>query len=309
MEFQISAQAESIRLDQYLRNQLAWLSRAELSEYIAAQNVARENVPLKKGSKLYPGDRIMCRNIPPATLIPNSDIPLQILYEDETLLAVDKPAGVPTHPLRHAETNTLINALLARYPALAHIGPHPLFPAVLHRLDTHTSGLVLVAKTTETYEDLRRQFQRLHIEKEYIARVHGHVEAPGLCDRPLVHQTKQPCKMKAIDSAQAADFGGDVFPATTHWRPLGYNAAENCTLVSAIIFSGVTHQIRCHLAHAGFPIVGDTRYGSPRADLPRHYLHASRCRFTHPDTHREMVVHCAPPADGWCREAESCEGA
>ena len=190
-----------IRLDRALADRYPWLPRPRIQALVLEKKILLDGRPTPKGAKLRPGSLLEARDIPePADLrlVPNPDLPLRVLWEDDTLLALDKPAGMPTHPLDATETDTLANALIARYPDLADIGTSPLFPAMLHRLDTGTSGLVLAAKDPGTYRALRESFRRLEIEKHYLAWVHGPVTAPGQSTAPLTHKTRTPCRMRGM---------------------------------------------------------------------------------------------------------------
>ena len=284
------------RLDRFLLGAYPWLDRATAEELLAAGRILLNGRPAKKGAKLAAGDALECRDIPePADLRlqPNPALPLAVLFEDACVLALDKPAGQPTHPLRFTETSTLANALIARFPALADIGENRLFPALLHRLDTQTSGLVLAAKTPAAYANLRAQFRRFTVQKHYTALVHGRVEKPGVLETPLTHQTRTPCKMAVVRNPDKVP-KSDCFAAKTSWVPL--TTGREFSLLDVTIYTGVTHQIRCHLAAAGFPIAGDTLYGSPLA-APRHWLHAARLICTHPVTGRSLDLACPLPAD------------
>ncbi|NCA83656.1 MAG: RluA family pseudouridine synthase [Opitutae bacterium] len=300
------------RLDRHLLSTYPWLDRTTVQELIAAGAITRNGSRSPKGAKLSAGDVLDCRDIPEPDdlrLRPNSDLPLNVLYEDAALLALDKPAGQPTHPLRATETDTLANALVARFPELASIGDDRLFPALLHRLDTQTSGLVLAAKTPAAYAALRAQFRRFTVKKHYTALVHGRVDSPGRLDAPLTHQTRSPCTMAVVrhlDKVKASD----RFDAVTAWSPI--QTGKEFSLLDVVIFTGVTHQIRCHLAAAGHPIAGDALYGSailpPVSSLqspvsglrplpPRHWLHAARIILTHPATAKSLDLACPLPPD------------
>lgn len=296
------------RLDRQLLRLFPWLDRTTVQEWIAGGHVALNGRPAKKGAKLARGDVLDCREIPEPDdlrLRPNPDLPLRIVYEDDVVLALDKPAGQPTHPLRATETDTLANALVARFPALASIGDDRLFPALLHRLDVQTSGLVLAAKTSAAYANLRAQFRRFTVKKHYTALVHGRVEAPGRLDAALTHQTRSPCKMAVVRNPDKIPTS-DQFAALTEWTPL--QTGKEFSLLDVVIFTGVTHQIRCHLAAAGHPIAGDALYGAPPSPSafslqpppsspPRHWLHAARLIATHPATGRSLDVACPLPPD------------
>ncbi|MGD9780768.1 MAG: RluA family pseudouridine synthase [Kiritimatiellia bacterium] len=294
------------RLDRQLLRLFPWLDRAMVQELIAAGHVVLNGKSAQKGARLSPGDVLDCRDVPEPNdlrLQPNPDQPLKILFEDDFVLALDKPAGQPTHPLRYSETDTLANALVARFPALADIGDDRLFPALLHRLDVQTSGLVLAAKTPAAYANLRAQFRRFTVQKHYTALVHGLVDAPGRLEAPLTHQTRSPCKMAVVRNPDKVP-PGDQFAAATAWAPL--QTGKEFSLLDVTIYSGVTHQIRCHLAAAGHPIVGDTLYGSTTSPLvsslqspvsSRHWLHAARLIASHPATGKSLDVACPRPPD------------
>ncbi len=301
------------RLDRQLLRLFPWLDRSTVEALLAAGQIRLNGRPAKKGARLAAGDVLDCRDVPePADLRlqPNPALPLEILYEDDTVLALDKPAGMPTHPLRHSETGTLANALVARFPELAAIGDDRLFPALLHRLDTQTSGLVLAAKTAAAYANLRAQFRRFTVQKHYTALVHGRVDSPGRLDAPLTHQTRTPCKMAVVRNPAKVP-QNDCFAAQTSWTPL--ETGRDFSLLDVTIYTGVTHQIRCHLAAAGHPILGDTLYGDPAlppasrlkspvsslgpSPSPRHWLHAARLIATHPATGKSLDLASRLPPD------------
>ncbi len=296
------------RLDRQLLRLFPWLDRALVQDWIAAGHVLLNGRPAKKGARLSRGDLLDCRNIPEPDdlrLRPNPDLPLAILHDDDSLLALDKPAGQPTHPLRATETETLANALVARFPALAGIGDDRLFPSLLHRLDTQTSGLVLAAKTPAAYTNLREQFRSFTVQKHYTALVHGIVDSPDRLDASLTHQTRSPCKMAVVRNPDKIP-SSDQFAALTEWTPIETGA--HFTLLDIVIYTGVTHQIRCHLSAAGHPIAGDTLYGAPPSpsafslqpspsSTPRHWLHASRLVCTHPATGKTLDVSAPLPPD------------
>ena len=294
------------RLDRHLLRLFPWLDRATVEDLLAAGRILLNGRPAKKGAKLAAGDVLDCRDVPePADLRlqPNPGLPLQIVYEDDVLLALDKPAGMPTHPLRHSETDTLANALLALRPEVVDVGIEKLFPSILHRLDTQTSGLVLAAKTTAAYMNLREQFRRSTVQKHYLALVHGRVEKAGSLAAPLTHQTRSPCKMAVARHPDKVP-KSDLFAAETSWVPL--ETGREFSLLDVTIYTGVTHQIRCHLAAAGFPIAGDALYGSPPSPPTtnhqpptntRHWLHAARLICTHPATGKSLDVAARLPPD------------
>jgi 23S rRNA pseudouridine1911/1915/1917 synthase len=210
-----------------------------------------------------------------------------VLQEDEHLLALDKPVGVSMHPLEAGETGTLANAVLARFPDVIGASPEERCPGLVHRLDRETSGVVLWARTRETFDALRAQFAAKTVEKRYHALVDGFVEGVGELAVPLAHDPKDAKKMVATPyPAEAEEL--KARPAITRYRTLGQGA--EATLVEVEIPTGVMHQIRAHFAFVGYPVLGDTLYGGRTLEgLDRHLLHASSIGFEHPDGSRKVI--------------------
>ena len=285
------------RLDRVILGRLAGVSRALVLDAIERGAVRVNGKAATKGLKVRPGDRIRIEQIPERAdvrVAPNPQLALCVAYEDEALLAMDKPAGLPVHPLDFRETDTLANAMIARYPALAAIGGQPLMPALLHRIDTATSGLVLAAKTAPAYANLRRQFQRQTVRKIYLAVVQGEVTGGGQVESRLIHRTGDQHHM-AVLGDRPPPAGQRPMRAVTAYEPL--RSAGGLTLLRVTIFTGVTHQIRCQLAAIGHPIVGDDLYGPlgtpPAAE--RLFLHAAEIAFRHPTDARDVTLTCPPP--------------
>jgi 23S rRNA pseudouridine1911/1915/1917 synthase len=302
-EFEIVSAEEGVRLDRTVLAHVPRSTRALVLDAIAAGRVLLDGRPAAKGRIVRAGGRVTVLELAEAADLavqPQPELPLAILYQDDDLLAVDKPAGQPVQPLDYRERGTLLNALVGRFPDLQTVGGEPLMPAVLHRLDTETSGLVLVARRAPAYADLRRQFAAHVVRKTYLAVVAGPLAAGGRLDWPLAHCPGQRGRMLALDPGQPPPRGERPMRAVTDFAPLA--SAGGLTLLRVIIHTGVTHQIRCHLARAGHPVVGDRLYGGPPATASsaagsRHLLHAAEIAFDHP-TRREAVVLAAPaPAD------------
>lgn len=241
-------------------------------------------------------------------VVPNPDLALSVIYEDDAVLAFNKPAGLPVHPLRVNETNTLANAMVARYPETAEIGPNPLFPALVHRLDTDTSGVLLAARTERAYAALRHQFQTRQVRKEYCALVLGHPPDRGILEHYLAHDPARPGHMlvrlplRKEESSRARHSKKRMrwMRAVTEYQVSA--TIGNFALLKVTIRTGVTHQIRCQLAAAGFPIVNDILYGGPCLDglswQARHFLHASAVECRHPFTEVPMRIE-APWPQKW----------
>ncbi len=295
------------RLDKTLATEFPWLSRSAVADLVASDGILLDGrpVPRKKGFRLPAGSVLTVENVPEARDLrppPNPGLPLNVLHEDPDFLVLDKPAGLPSNPLRAGDPNSLVSALLARHPDLADVGPDPLSPAILHRLDAPTSGLLLAARNSAAYDEIRRQFGALSIEKHYLAWVRlpdAAASAPpphARCDTPLTHQSTTPCRMRPVRPGEAAD-PRDLFPASTAWRTL--RVQPPFALLDVTIFSGVTHQIRCHLAAAGLPILGDATYAPPSVATaaPRLLLHSHAIRFLHPATRAPVAFTAPPPPD------------
>lgn len=295
-----------MRLDKAISSRFPWLSRAAVAALLDSSEILLDGRPLprKKALRLPAGSVLSVANVPePSDLRPppNPALPLHILYEDPAFLVLDKPAGLPSNPLRAGDPNSLVSALLARYPELAAIGPDPLSPAILHRLDAPTSGLILASRTPDAYAEIRRQFAALSVEKHYLAWVRLPPAAPSIppppsrCDAPLTHQSQTPCRMRPLRPGETRP-PRDVFPASTAWRTL--RLLPPYALLDVTIFSGVTHQIRCHLAASGLPIVGDSTYAPPSAPpAPRLLLHSHSIRFLHPSSRVPISFTAPPPPD------------
>ena len=213
------------------------------------------------------------------------DIPLTILYEDENLAVVEKPAGMVVHPAAGNESGTLVNALLYHLSSLSGIGGEKR-PGIVHRLDKDTSGLLLIAKDDETHAALSLQLSNRLMEKHYRAVVFGHMKEPsGLIDKPI-GRSKVDRKKMAVDPSGRQ--------ALTEWSVL--QEYPHSTLLDVHIITGRTHQIRVHMASLGHPVLGDVIYGSknmPKAD--RLMLHAYSLSFTHPKTGERMTFTSPQP--------------
>jgi 23S rRNA pseudouridine1911/1915/1917 synthase len=296
LSFTADAQDAGIRLDAALAARFPTSSRALCRQAVEAGAVCVNGRPRLKGHKLRPLDTVTAetlREVCDNRVQPNAAIPVRLVFEDAHLLAVNKPAGLPVHPLACEERGTLMNGLVARYPELAALGDQPLMAGALHRIDTATSGLVLAARTPEAFDGLRAQFAAQTVEKIYLARVEGHVAVPGRLVHDLAHIPGLPhCKMGDARAFTASR----PFHAETAYQPLAFAGPD--TLLRVTIRTGVTHQIRCQLALGGWPVVNDTLYGArPVANCARHFLHALSARFTHPVLGQPCRFEAPPPAD------------
>lgn len=268
------------RLDVYLHERQSFPSRAQAQRAIAGGEVRVNGEKVKAGYRLRAGDRIEITWRPPSppALAPE-EMALDIVYEDEDLLVINKPQGLVVHPAPGHLRGTLVNALLHHCRDLSGIGG-TLRPGIVHRLDKDTSGLILVAKHDHAHLCLAKQLKAHTVQRVYLALVHGHPPAAGTIDAPIGRHVRQRKKMSVRLS------GGKK--AVTHFRVLEYLAAY--ALVEAKLETGRTHQVRVHLASLGHPVVGDPLYGRRRPSLsvPGQLLHAYRLSFYHPRSGRLM---------------------
>lgn len=274
------------RLDQWLRTRLPELSRTRIKTLIDQGQVTLDGRSSKAAHRLRGGERVEA-DIPPA---PDDEmaaegIPLDIVYEDDDVLVVDKPAGMVTHPGAGQPTGTLAAAALAHAPEMSGVGG-PRRPGIVHRLDKGTSGLIVLAKTQRAYAGLTAQLARRAVTRRYVCLVHGVPRAgEGVIDRPIGRDPRSRVRM-AVAAA------GKGKRAVTRYRVL--ERFQGFALVECRLETGRTHQIRVHLASMGHPVVGDQVYGRrPRktadsgwdqvvSELDGVALHAAGLAFEHP---------------------------
>jgi len=276
------------RLDVYLASQFAGWSRARLQRLIENEDVLVNGKAAKPSYKLRAADEIEVELIaPPADFFAPENIPIEIVYEDDTLAVVNKPAGLVVHPAAGTPSGTLANALAYHFQQLPERGAG-VRPGIVHRLDRDTSGLLVVAKTDAALENLSDQFRDRTVLKSYVALVHGRVAAnSGKIDQPLARDPSNRTRMAVVRGGRNA---------LTLYRVR--RAFERFTLLDVELKTGRTHQIRVHLAWLKHPVVGDETYGGGRdntiqdlqlrariRNLKRQFLHAEKLGFTHPETH------------------------
>ncbi|BCL37037.1 RluA family pseudouridine synthase [Nostoc sp. MS1] len=278
-EFDLQVEEDSARIDRYLAEELPDLSRSRIQQLIEQGKVqVNDKVCTSKKINLKVGDRITLE-IPeaqPLELIPQ-DIPLDILYEDDQLLIINKPAGLVVHPAPGHPNGTLVNAVLAHCPNLPGIGGVQR-PGIVHRLDKDTTGAIAIAKTDIAYQHLQAQLQAKTARREYLGVVYGAPKTEsGTIDLPIGRHPQDRKKMAIVPVEE----GGRT--AITHWRVK--ERLGNYTLIHFQLETGRTHQIRVHSAKMGHPIVGDPVYGSGRSvgvNLPGQALHAWKLKVQHP---------------------------
>jgi 23S rRNA pseudouridine1911/1915/1917 synthase len=288
-QFEIDAAAAGQRLDAAVRAQFPSSSAALVRRAIECGGIAVQGRAVGKGDKVRAGDVVVVTQLAETAdlrVTPNPALPLSILFVDDDLVAVNKPAGMAVHPLRPEETDTLANALVARYPEIAALGDQPLLAGIAHRIDTDTSGLVLAARNAAAFAALRAQFAARQVRKTYVALASGFVKQDAELTHDLAHHPTQRGRMVDARSLRVPE---RPMRAVTAFRVL--RRVGDDTLLEVTIFTGVTHQIRCQLALIDHPLVGDTLYHGPALPkFPRHFLHASAVEFTHPRSGAAMRI-------------------
>jgi 23S rRNA pseudouridine1911/1915/1917 synthase len=273
------------RLDAALAAVLGQYSRSRLQEWIRGGRVCIDGEPcIEVRYAVRGGEAVVIapQTDRAATSFVAEAIALPVIFEDESLIVIDKPAGLVVHPGSGNWRGTLLNGLLHRDPRLATV-PRA---GIVHRLDKDTSGLLVVARTVTAQTDLVRQLQARSVKRDYLAIVHGALEVPGTVDAPIGRHPTQRVRMAVVDGGR---------PAITRYRPV--ERLGGATLVECSLQTGRTHQIRVHMAHIGHPLVGDPLYGRRRDEFPRQALHAARLALRHPQHGVTMQWESPPPAD------------
>ena len=268
------ADKTGVRLDKYVGEECSDLSRTYAQKLIADGHITVNDRVAKASFKLSIGDRVDVVVPPPApTSLSPEAIPLNIIYEDDDLLVVDKPAGLTVHPAPGHPSHTLVNAVLSHLPELADIGDS-LRPGIVHRLDKDTSGVMLVAKNEPARLDLMQQFEARSVVKAYLALVKGQLTPEsGIIEAPIGRDPRNRKRMAVVTEGKQA---------RTRYHVIRY--IGNYTLLEVRTETGRTHQIRVHFKAIGYPVVGDSTYGVKSDYLSRQFLHACRLGFKLPST-------------------------
>lgn len=285
-QFAIDAESAGTRLDLFVRSRYPDFSRALIQQWIENGNVRVNDKPAKPSQKLHLKDTVSVQPVGRQPLTATAEaIPLTVLYEDDDVVAIDKPAGMVVHAGAGVTTGTLVNALLHRFQTLSS-GTASERPGIVHRLDRFTSGVILVARNDRAHQSLAQQFLERRVEKVYLALVHGEVEHErGAIRKPISRDPSNRARMTSrLREGRSA---------ATDWEVL--QRFRDFTLLEVRIGTGRTHQIRVHLSSLRHPVVGDRLYGAPAKPpgLPapeRYFLHAHRIRFTQPTSGEEVVV-------------------
>jgi 23S rRNA pseudouridine1911/1915/1917 synthase len=294
------------RLDRFVSSRLAGFSRTQVQTLNAAGAIRVDGRVRADSYTLSGGETIEVNATPaaPVRAPVAQTIPIPVIYEDDAMVVVDKPAGLVVHPAHGNWEGTLVNALLGRGTPLSALGSGDR-PGVVHRLDKDTSGVIVLAKNDRAYRSLASQFKDKQTEKTYHAIVHGHVRARSIVvDQPIARHPVHRQRM-AVATTGGRAARTDVFVVDTF---------DRFDYIRVSTHTGRTHQIRVHMAHVGNPLLGDPVYGGrkPRGAeharakttferlmklMPRHALHASRLTFTHPELETRVTFTTALPAD------------
>jgi 23S rRNA pseudouridine1911/1915/1917 synthase len=277
------------RLDRFLAQALPAFSRARLQTLIREKFVTVDGKPARPRDAVRAGAVVEVREPKVAKIEAQPEaMHLDILFEDDDLLVLNKPAGLVVHPGAGHQQHTLVNALLAHCKNLSGIGGQER-PGIVHRLDKETSGVLVIAKNDATHRDLSKQFAERTTGKIYLALVAGTPrQKSGIIDAPI---SRHPVHRKKMSTARRAGRS-----AKTEYRVV--RSGDDVSLVECTLHTGRTHQIRVHLHHLGHPVLGDKLYGGKRAGVfPRQMLHAWKLSFRHPRTGESMSFTAPVPED------------
>lgn len=291
ISFSVAPEEKGARLDELCFSHGVALSRAKCQSLIKEGKVKVDGKQEKASLRLKEGQRVEAEDYqaPPSELSPE-DIPLDIVYEDEDLLVVNKQAGLVVHPGNGNPSGTLVNALLFRQKKLAP-SQDPLRPGIVHRIDKDTTGLLVVAKTEKALLGLQEQLKGHHMHREYYALVQGIVpEEAGEINAPIGRDKSHPTQMAVCKDGK---------PARTFFKVVQRYPHDNMTLLDCALESGRTHQIRVHLTSIGHPLIGDPVYGRNNRNSYKkgQLLHAYRLSFVHPVSGKAMVFQAPLPEE------------
>jgi 23S rRNA pseudouridine1911/1915/1917 synthase len=289
IEFVVSAKDAKVRLDQFLAKRLPEYSRSRLQQLIRGGFVRLNGGTSRQRQIVRAGDKIDLIEPPPEKVdIQPEAIPLDVLFEDDDLIVINKPAGMTVHPGAGQREHTLVNALLSHCAGLSGVGGKER-PGIVHRLDKETSGCLVVAKNDMAHRELSKQFAARTVEKIYLALVAGKLRKPaGVIDEKI---GRHPVHRKRM---QVSPHRGRT--ARTEYRVI--RSSDAASLIECRLHSGRTHQIRVHLHHLGHPVLGDKVYGPRFAkNFPRQMLHAWKLGFRHPHTSQWKTFEASLPVD------------
>ena len=289
-KFIVSVEDEGKRIDAYLASRNEELSRVAIQRLIDDEKILVNKKKTKASYKVQDGDLITLEEEQPKEVsLKAQEIPIEIIYEDKDIIVVNKPKGMVVHPANGNPDGTLVNAIMAICKdSLSGIGGE-LRPGIVHRLDKDTSGVLIVAKNDKAHINMSEQIKEHEVEKTYIALVRGIVkENEASINMPIGRSEKDRKKMAVKKNGKNA---------ITHFKVLERFPKHNCTLLEIKIETGRTHQIRVHLSHIGYPVIGDEVYPSGKNEwnVKGQCLHAKSLKFKHPITNKEMFLEAKIP--------------
>ena len=291
MQFTALERDQGKRIDAFLHDSLPKFSRSRLQSWVkegratVAGRIAKPSRLLREGEtvEFEPGV------IPGHSAVPE-DIPLEVLYEEAAVIAINNPAGMVDHAGAGIHSGTVVNALLHRFAQLSAVGGD-LRPGIVHRLDRFTSGVLLAARNDEAHRDVALQFSSRKVEKIYLALVEGALHGSGRIMRPITRDPNKRARMTAkLETGRTA---------LTDWEAIEHY--QGFTLLRILLGTGRTHQIRAHMAAINHPVAGDFLYGAARSPWGRYFLHAHRLTFRSPATAEPVTVEAplAPSLNEW----------
>ena len=289
-EFVVKKEEENNRIDRYLSEKSKDFSRVAIQRWIEEEKVLVNGKKTKPSYKVQENDKISMEEEKPKEIeLKAQEIPLEIIYEDNDIIVVNKPKGLVVHPANGNPDGTLVNAIMAICKdSLSGIGGE-IRPGIVHRLDKDTSGVLIISKNDKAHINLSEQIKNHEVEKTYWALVRGIVkENEATIKMPIGRSTKDRKKMAVTKNGKEA---------ITHFKVLERYVQDNCTLLEVKIETGRTHQIRVHLSQIGYPIIGDTTYsnGKNKWGIEGQCLHAKSLKFKHPITGKEMYLEAELP--------------
>jgi len=288
VELEVPAALEGERLDKALA-ELLEVSRSRASELVEA-GVEIDGAAARASARVRAGQVISCEGPQRRAPLQPEVVDFGVLYEDEAVVVVDKPAGLVVHPGSGRQRGTLAAGLVERYPELVGVGAEGRW-GLVHRLDKDTSGALLVARTQDSYRELTEAIRRRRVGRVYAALVEGRLgAATGTIEAPIGRDPTRPTRRTISHTGKHA---------RTHYEVVRVFEESNVTLLEVKLETGRTHQIRVHMSAIGHPVVGDITYGATRKDIasPRTFLHAARLEFSHPVTGEGLEIESPLPAD------------
>ncbi len=290
MRLKVNAEASGTRLDVFVAQTISDLSRKKAALIIEAGQVLIDGRKGRKGDVVVAGQTVtMSMPAGANSVLPDDDCPIVLLYEDEHIVAINKPAGRHCALLKSSDRGTVAQVLVAKYPAMTEVGP-PLEPGIAHRLDYWTSGILLAAKNSKSYAALRRVFQKHDVRKQYLAICSGNPPNSFFIGEPISHPSRRAGHVMVGEGKGRSATRAETQLSTE-------DRAGEFALVRALCSTGAMHQVRAHLAHAGHPLIGDEQYGGPPEPDGRFYLHAQRIEFPHPAGGERIQLCCGAPDD------------